>query len=374
MRVSISFLFLLFAHIARATSANQNSGWNIASLFSKLQSLIENIPFVGQSGNNQNYSAFKFLEALQNRNTKNAQECLTNGLSADYKYTSKPYNSLLIEACKEENLTIVNQLIDSGADVNYPNLHGITPLLSACFDGNCEICELLIKKEAKINHQDEKGFTPLMIASINEKPKVVKILIKSGADLNRKNSKGFTALDMTGNRKIIKYLKNPESIDTFSDRLEESLEIFVDKLKIPIVIIFTTVLANEALGGALGNKLWQIIEDFSKPSPVKQKNLLEKLKTKIASFKLIQHSMVEKAEHKKTDVAKEHNIFEKIMLKFVELVDGQEVFKLPTAGKQTEGQDEEGISTLPFHHSSGSHSVSTLLAEIPTNDDQSSIL
>ena len=377
MKAPVSFLFLLFAHIARATSANQNSGWGLAPIFSKIKSLIINLPLVGQANSlEQDELAKKFYKAIINNDTSTAKSCLDEGLDPNYQYQFKA--NLLFLACFTGNVEIVELLISKEARVNEIGPKNVTPINMMCARENVkivrllidhvdfsitgpdglgalhvasmsdspEILNLLIEKQAPLNAKDSSENTPLMLAVLRNKRNNVKILIKAGADLSIEDSSGKTPLYRATDRKIIKYLKDPTNIDKFdlfdvlSDALEQIFkpiktvvsilegagENIVEKAKIPILIIFTTVLANEALGGALGNKLWQIIEDISKPSPVKQKNLLEKVKTKIASFKFIQYS------------------------------------------NKQESSTGEDLNT------SDTQIVSTLLAEIPTNDDQSSIL
>ncbi|AKL97569.1 ankyrin repeat domain-containing protein [Endomicrobium proavitum] len=130
--------------------------------------------------------------------------------------------------------TVLQALIDAGANVNAKNAEGNTPLLLAShYASDPENIEVLLKSGANIEERDKNGYTPLMIslwngafpditltlirnkanvnaAGIDEKKrtallialdyytaapaKIIKALIESGANVNVKDADGKTAL------------------------------------------------------------------------------------------------------------------------------------------------------------------------------------
>ncbi|XP_056001832.1 uncharacterized protein LOC130046588 [Ostrea edulis] len=93
----------------------------------------------------------------------------------------------LIAACEGGHVGVVEELVKVGADVNVKGRWGNnTPLLTACKGGHVSIVEELVKAGADVNLQKNYGNTPL-IAALEE-------LVKAGADVNLQNNYGNTPL------------------------------------------------------------------------------------------------------------------------------------------------------------------------------------
>ncbi len=85
-------------------------------------------------------------------------------------------------------------LVASKADVKATNHYGVAPLSLACQNGNTEIVELLLERGADPNTTLPGGETVLMTAARTGKAGPVKALLKRGADVNAKERRGQTAL------------------------------------------------------------------------------------------------------------------------------------------------------------------------------------
>ena len=86
-------------------------------------------------------------------------------------------------------------LVSAGANVKAVNRYGVTPLSLACTNGNAEIVELLLKAGADPNAALPGGETPLMTASRVGSLASVKALLSRGATVDRKDDRrGQTAL------------------------------------------------------------------------------------------------------------------------------------------------------------------------------------
>ena len=86
--------------------------------------------------------------------------------------------------CISGYFSIVQLLIENGADVNTKDNHGWTPLHRAVLWEYIPIVKLLIQKGADVNLADEDGFTPLHIAAKWDHFESAKILIDHGANPN----------------------------------------------------------------------------------------------------------------------------------------------------------------------------------------------
>ena len=71
----------------------------------------------------------------------------------------------LHRAVYNNDVSAVEKLIKSGADVNARNEYGSTPMLEAVSNGNVTILERLLKAGAEVNSAGPDGMTPLMIVA-----------------------------------------------------------------------------------------------------------------------------------------------------------------------------------------------------------------
>lgn len=111
---------------------------------------------------------------------------------------------LLVEACLNHDIYGVDFLIEKGVDINRANEEGTTPLIAACYAGNITIVERLVELGANI---DKEGCvynkelmrvvcegTPLIVATKMKKSDIVASLVERGADIDKRYEFGKTAL------------------------------------------------------------------------------------------------------------------------------------------------------------------------------------
>ena len=113
--------------------------------------------------------------------------------------------SALIIASRNKQLSIVEILIEKGADVNARGTNHLgkiwyTPLMEAVSEGHLPIVQKLIEKGADVNVQTEDGTTALMITSPSAKKSIIVALLKAGADQNMRNAAGKTAIEVKTER------------------------------------------------------------------------------------------------------------------------------------------------------------------------------
>lgn len=106
------------------------------------------------------------------------------------------HSSPLHFAAGYNRITVVEFLLENGADVSKADKGGLFPLHNAASYGHYEVTELLIKYGANVNVSDLWKFTPLHEAAAKGKYDIVKLLLKHGADPTKKNRDGATPLDL----------------------------------------------------------------------------------------------------------------------------------------------------------------------------------
>jgi ankyrin repeat protein len=119
---------------------------------------------------------------------------ITEGLN--YKKDLRDYQGRtpLSWAAQEGRLSIVELLIQGGADLDGIDGRGYTPLHRALENGHEAVARLLIENGADVNAQDKGGWTALIWASQNGHEAVARLLIENGADVNAQDKEGLTAL------------------------------------------------------------------------------------------------------------------------------------------------------------------------------------
>ena len=93
------------------------------------------------------------------------------------------------------DVALARELIRAGASANAANRYGVRPLSLACTNGQAEIVQLLVEAGADPNAALPGGETPLMTAARTGMLAVVKILLSRGALVNAKDGmRGQTAV------------------------------------------------------------------------------------------------------------------------------------------------------------------------------------
>jgi ankyrin repeat protein len=88
----------------------------------------------------------------------------------------------LADAMEKMDRAAVRALLQRHADVNAPQVDGMTALHWAAYQDDVESVELLLRAGATVKAANRYGITPLTLAITNGDSAMVEALLKAGAD------------------------------------------------------------------------------------------------------------------------------------------------------------------------------------------------
>jgi len=100
----------------------------------------------------------------------------------------------LCNACVDNNIGRVQELLKKNANINQAGEDGITPLYIASSNNFIQLVQELVRINADVNQPEKTGSTPLFIASQNGHSDVVEELIKAKADTDKAKTSGLSPL------------------------------------------------------------------------------------------------------------------------------------------------------------------------------------
>ena len=100
----------------------------------------------------------------------------------------------IADAAEHSEGALVRTLLDAGADVNTPQVDGMTALHWAVYHGDPETAGLLVRSGAEVNAENHYGVPPLSMAATNADAQIVTLLLDAGANANAVLRGGETVL------------------------------------------------------------------------------------------------------------------------------------------------------------------------------------
>jgi ankyrin repeat protein len=134
---------------------------------------------------------------------------LVKTFNADINCRDMCYETPLHLVVREGKHTVIETLMELGANLEARSRNGETPLMTACILGKIEIVQRLIGFGADTNTVTNFGSSALSEAALYCRRKVVECLLKSGVDKDSQNQTGQTALHtaaIDGPRKIVQLI------------------------------------------------------------------------------------------------------------------------------------------------------------------------
>lgn len=105
-------------------------------------------------------------------------------------------------ATERRMMADVQQLVESGSEVNAQDESGTSLLHIAAANGYLDAAELLLDHKAAVNARDCDGWEPLHAAACWGQIQLVELLVAHGADLNAKSLLDETPLDVCGDEEV----------------------------------------------------------------------------------------------------------------------------------------------------------------------------
>ncbi|XP_040190272.1 LOW QUALITY PROTEIN: protein phosphatase 1 regulatory subunit 16A-like [Rana temporaria] len=105
-------------------------------------------------------------------------------------------------ATERKMVADIQQLVESGSEVNAQDESGTSLLHIAAANGYLEAAELLLDHKAALNARDCDGWEPLHAAACWGQIPLVELLVAHGADLNAKSLLDETPLDVCGDEDV----------------------------------------------------------------------------------------------------------------------------------------------------------------------------
>ncbi|XP_062096582.1 integrin-linked protein kinase 1 [Humulus lupulus] len=119
----------------------------------------------------------------------------------------------LMYLANEGDLDGIQELLDSGIDVNFRDADGRTALHVAACQGLSDVVQLLLDRGAQLDTKDRWGSTPFADAIHYEHDKVIKLLEKSGA------KRVMSSMHVEHAREVPEYEIDPKELD-FTNSVE----------------------------------------------------------------------------------------------------------------------------------------------------------
>jgi len=155
---------------------------NIATLLVEAEASVNRL-------NNNGESAVRM--AQDKGYTKLVELLKFKGANLELKFES---DSPLYVAAMADNIQLVSELLDKGANPNIPNNDGMTPLYIAAMEGHTQTVVELLNKKADPNISNNNGRIPLLESAWGGHTQIASELLKHGADPDVQDSDGKTPL------------------------------------------------------------------------------------------------------------------------------------------------------------------------------------
>lgn len=168
--------------------------------------------------------------AVKHNDIKLAQQMLKSGAFVDFR--NKINETPLILACAKGNLNMVKMLVRCGANVNVRDSLKATPLMWASYGNDIEIAKYLIDMGADVNAYDNLGCTPLMWWATNSKDnvKAIKMLLDVGADPKVLDKNKFLPWLNKGLNDVLSNKSNLSALDYAKDAFNTGIASYLESL------------------------------------------------------------------------------------------------------------------------------------------------
>jgi ankyrin repeat protein len=127
-----------------------------------------------------------------------------------------------VRGLNKRDLSVLQRLVEAGADVNVCTDDGKTALMFAAGRGRADLAAELLRAGAEVNTRNRNGGTALMYAAVSGNPAIAELLIRHGAEVNVVGANGWTAITIAavkGHDQVVRMLlaqgANPNPPDIY---------------------------------------------------------------------------------------------------------------------------------------------------------------
>lgn len=137
----------------------------------------------------------ELLDAIESQDIEKVEELLNSGVDINHGYENNLtplHQTALVENESDTLIQICQMLVKKGAIASAKIKDTLeTPLHFAAYRGNVEVAKILIRYLADINAQNDYGETPLYFACNFDNGKLIDVLLKNRANCLIPNKKGI---------------------------------------------------------------------------------------------------------------------------------------------------------------------------------------
>lgn len=179
--------------------ADMTASWTIVDrLLQDVAADISDMSYTKQKLHDPNFLQEMLTEAAVNGFTYVTAFILDTGVDINTSLHSTRYShqhyALVHIASENGHISLLEFLLEKGADPNTRIWDNSTPLHLACGQGNKECVVVLLRNSALTNQSNKKGETPLYEAVRSGNPDIVHILLNNNAEADVCNKDGDTPL------------------------------------------------------------------------------------------------------------------------------------------------------------------------------------
>ena len=141
---------------------------------------------------NNDYKLFE--SAIRNNDVTAIQNLVSSGADVNAE-DDQGLTVLMCAVATSHNLDITRMLLEAGANVNARTEGGVSALVYAVFIGNTEAVRMLLEAGANVNIRDSLG-RPFLnsVVQVLDNSDVICLLLNAGADIDAQDTIGTTAL------------------------------------------------------------------------------------------------------------------------------------------------------------------------------------
>lgn len=138
------------------------------------------------------------------------KESIKTGIRINARSLENGKTALAYAAAKPYNTSVLDYLIQAGADTSAKDSNGRTPLFEAAAYGDLDGFSAIADHTSNLNETDHDGNTPLMSAALRMNTPVIRELIRRSANVKHRNKDGESAYDIA-NRVKPDFMKHSQN-------------------------------------------------------------------------------------------------------------------------------------------------------------------